>query len=114
MTLTDIETRPPEAPKSVDPASILVVIPTLNEARHIETCIRSLIADDADMLDVDITVADGGSTDETVSIVKSMISEFPKLKLLDNPKRLQSAAINLAAGVAEREADVQAAAEATA
>ncbi|KCZ97861.1 putative glycosyl transferase ExoA [Hyphomonas polymorpha PS728] len=46
---------------------------------------------------IPLTVADGGSTDETVAIVKRLMAEFPNLRLLVNEKRLQSAAINLAA-----------------
>ncbi|MFN4185384.1 MAG: glycosyltransferase family 2 protein [Hyphomonas sp.] len=83
-------------PQGVDPASILAVIPALNEARHIETCIRSLMQGSPLLRLVPLTVADGGSTDETVVIVKRLMAEFPNLRLLENPKRLQSTAVNLA------------------
>lgn len=85
------------APLGVDPAAILAVIPALNEARHIEACIRSLMQGSPLLRLVPLTVADGGSTDETIQIVKRLMVEFPNLRLLENPKRLQSAAINLAA-----------------
>src|SRR5690606_2394808 len=39
---------------------------------------------------------DGGSTDGTREIVERMIGELPDLVLLDNPGRLQAAAVNLA------------------
>lgn len=83
--------------QGVDPSSILAVIPALNEARHIETCIRTLMRGSPLLRLVPLTVADGGSTDETVAIVKRLMKEFPNLRLLENPKRLQSAAMNLAA-----------------
>lgn len=76
---------------------ILAVIPTLNEARHIETCIRSLMAGTPELRLVPLTVADGGSTDETVKIVEGLKAEFPNLRVLHNPKKLQAAALNLAA-----------------
>lgn len=86
-----------EATPAMAPASILAVIPALNEERHIETCIRSLMAGDARLASIPLVVADGGSTDATVSIVEGLAAEFPNLRVIHNPKRLQAAAINLAA-----------------
>ncbi len=70
----------------------LIVIPTLNEAAHIEKCIRSL----ANSESADIVVADGGSTDETKQIVLNLRNEFPQIRLLTNPDQIQSAGLNLA------------------
>lgn len=88
----------------VDPSSILAVIPALNEARHIEACIRSLMAGSPKLRQVPLLVADGGSDDDTVAIVERLKSEFANLSILHNPKRLQSAAINLAAELRATEA----------
>lgn len=77
--------------------TVLAVIPALNEERHIEACIRSLMDGDDRLRQVPLTVADGGSTDRTVAIVENLQKEFPNLRVLHNPKRLQSAALNLAA-----------------
>lgn len=86
------------APRAVvAPETILAVIPTLNEARHIETCIRSLMAGTPELRRVPLTVADGGSADDTVNIVEGLKGEFPNLRVLTNPKKLQAAALNLAA-----------------
>ena len=49
---------------------ILVVIPTLNEAAHIENCLRSLLSG-PDLAGVECIVADGGSSDGTSSVVRS-------------------------------------------
>lgn len=89
----DSKTR---ALRAVDPASVLVVVPTLNEAAHIETCLRSLLAGPGDVRDMPVIVADGGSTDRTVDIVTALQTDFPNLQVLHNPKRLQAAALNLA------------------
>ena len=79
-----------------EPASILVVVPTLNEAEHIETCLISLMDGAKDVDQMSIVVADGGSTDATRKIVSRMAETRPNLTLIDNPGRLQSRAVNLA------------------
>lgn len=76
---------------------VVVVIPTLNEGRHIEACVRSLMTGDARLKQVEVVVADGGSRDWTRAAVEMLQAEFPNLRLINNPKRLQSAAVNLAA-----------------
>jgi succinoglycan biosynthesis protein ExoA len=91
--MTEINKDPAPA---LAPEAILAVIPALNEERHIETCIRSLMAGDARLREVPLIVADGGSTDHTVAIVESLKAEFPNLQVIHNPKRLQAAAMNLA------------------
>lgn len=76
-------------------ARCLIVIPCLNEARHIEGLIAKLNGALQD-LDAEIVVADGGSTDGTRDIVQRISSLNPKVSLLHNPKKIQSAAVNLA------------------
>ena len=88
---------PPAPERAVQGSDILVVIPTLNEEAHIEACLRSLVNGDVRLSEVLIVVADGGSTDRTRTIVRNFAVDFPNVVLLDNPRRLQSAAINLAA-----------------
>ncbi|SCB35484.1 glycosyltransferase family 2 protein [Rhizobium hainanense] len=73
----------------------IIVIPCLNEEKHIEPLIEKL-GQALYELDARIVVADGGSTDRTREIVRSIAEGDPRVLLLDNPKRLQSAAINLA------------------
>ncbi|MFT3719904.1 glycosyltransferase family 2 protein [Pseudorhodoferax sp.] len=86
--------------------SILVVIPTLNENATIEGVIDTLARDWPPGRAVKIVVADGGSTDGTVQRVQQMAQTRPWLSLLPNPKRIQSAAVNLAARVEGRDADI--------
>jgi succinoglycan biosynthesis protein ExoA len=73
----------------------MVIIPCLNEAAHIEALIDRLTPS-AERLDMRIVVVDGGSMDGTQRIVKRIAIRDPRVVLLDNPKRLQSAAVNLA------------------
>ena len=86
--------------------SILVVIPTLNEAHGIADVVDSLCADLPPGVDTTVVVADGGSTDGTVARVRDLMSTRPRLCLLHNPKRIQSAAVNLAARKLGRDAQV--------
>ncbi|ESQ81584.1 hypothetical protein AEAC466_21130 [Asticcacaulis sp. AC466] len=77
---------------------VLLVIPTLNEADHIGGLIERFCGGEKAYVDL-VVVADGGSDDSTVSIVQSLMETYPSLRLLHNEKRLQSAAVNLAAAV---------------
>ena len=77
--------------------SILIVIPTLNEARTIEGVIASLSPDLPPDVTASFVVADGGSTDGTTDLVRRIATGRPDVHLLYNPQRVQSAAVNLAA-----------------
>ena len=99
-----IDDQPSQQPAVA--SDVFVVIPTYNEERHIEDCIRSLMGDATDMHDVAIIVADGGSGDKTVEIVESMQQEFANLTCLHNPRKIQSAAINIAAQQAPAERSI--------
>ena len=73
--------------------SVLAVIPCLNEASHIGALVDQMLRDDA--IDA-LVVVDGGSTDGTQDIVQRRAASDPRLTLLHNPARIQSAAVNLA------------------
>jgi succinoglycan biosynthesis protein ExoA len=78
------------------PERVLAVIPCLNERAHIGKLLDDLLADAGD-LDLLIAVADGGSTDGTQEIVASISAADDRVRLIHNPKRIQSAGVNLAA-----------------
>ncbi|WP_018012140.1 glycosyltransferase family 2 protein [Sinorhizobium medicae] len=82
--------------------SSLIVIPCLDEASHIEALIEKL-RPALTPLNAQIVIADGGSIDGTRDIARRLATEDPRVLFLDNPKRIQSAAINRA--VAELGAD---------
>ena len=84
---------------------VAIVVPVLNEARDIAACLGSLLPQAA-TLDADVLVIDGGSTDATAAIVTALQKIHPRIKLLDNPRRLQSAAMNLAARAAASDVTV--------
>jgi len=93
-----------QKPMTEATASILIVIPCLNEAAHIGGLLDQL-RPAAARLGGCIIVADGGSTDGTQGIVENIAAQDPRVILLDNPKRIQSAAINLAVAALGEGAD---------
>lgn len=82
----------------------LIVVPTLNEARHIGPLLAHLLVEAAAM-DARIIVADGGSTDGTPAIAAAIAAANPRVALIHNPKQIQSAAMNLAVAVYGDDAD---------
>ena len=76
-------------------ARTIIIVPTLNEARHIGDLLAALLIE-AEALEARVVVADGGSADGTADIVAERALDAPRLVLIHNPQRIQSAAINLA------------------
>lgn len=83
---------------------ILAIVPCLNEAAHIELIMKGLVAE-AQLLDMEIAVVDGGSTDGTTEIVARFAKQHPVVSLLENPKRFQSSSVNLAVATIGARAD---------
>ncbi len=94
-------TMKPDASASV---SSLIIIPCLNEEKHIEPLLAKL-SREIDHMNAKIVVADGGSKDATREIVARISMADPRIVLLDNPRRLQSAATNLAVATFGRDYD---------
>ncbi len=84
---------------------ILIVIPCLNEIKHIEKLVTRLIQQ-TENLNKTIVIADGGSTDGTIDVVQKLCATHTCVKLLSNPKRIQSAGVNLAVEIYGNEADL--------
>ena len=75
---------------------VSVVLPVLDEERHIEACLRSVLAQDYPADQYEVIVADGGSTDRTREIVGAIAAGDSRVRLIDNPGRLQAAGLNRA------------------
>lgn len=83
------------APLTVpDRPLVSVVIPCLNEERYITALLDSLAAQDYGAGDIEVLVADGGSTDRTRELVRDYQSPFRRLALVDNPRRITVAGLN--------------------
>ena len=84
----------------MDKPFVTIAMPALNEERYIAPAILSL-SRIADRFDYEILVLDGGSTDRTRQIVEVFARADPRIRLIPNERRIQSAAVNLAAAVAD-------------
>lgn len=73
----------------------LVVIPCLNEEEHIGPLIEQM-AKSVTPETGKIIVADGGSSDQTINIIKNIEQKFETVSYLHNPGKIQSCAINKA------------------
>ncbi|WP_428235439.1 glycosyltransferase family 2 protein [Gracilimonas sp.] len=73
--------------------SVTVGIPVLNEEEHIERVVNGFLDTEYPNL-AEILVADGGSTDNTRQIVEELSSKDERVKLIDNPEKFQSFALN--------------------
>lgn len=69
-----------------------VLTPVLNGERFIEACVRSVAAQNYP--EMEHIVIDGASTDRTPAIVQNLTREFPQLRLISEPDRGQSDALN--------------------
>jgi GT2 family glycosyltransferase len=75
---------------------VTVVVPVKNEAAAIEPTLRALLTQDYPRDRYEVIVADGGSEDATVPIVRRLQAEFPHLRLVFNPAGYSSAGRNTA------------------
>ena len=73
---------------------VSVVVPCLNEERHIESCLSGIVGQTYPGDRIEIFVADGGSTDGTLGTLSRLAAEIPNLQLMNNPERIQAAGLN--------------------
>jgi len=74
---------------------VSVIVPCYREAAHIEACLRSILAQETPEGGFEVLVVDGMSEDGTREIIQKIAGEDPRVRLLDNPQRFQSFAMNL-------------------
>jgi glycosyltransferase involved in cell wall biosynthesis len=73
--------------------TVTIAMPAYNEESYIEACIASVQAQDYPADRIEILVADGRSTDRTRDILARLSAEDPRIKVVDNPARLQAAGL---------------------
>ena len=75
---------------------VSVVVPCRNEERYIGACLESILDGDYPSDRLEVLVADGMSDDGTRGIVADYASRHRAVRLLDNPRRITPAAMNIA------------------
>lgn len=78
---------------------ISVVIPIYNEEKNISETLGSIYNNN--ILPYEVIVADGGSTDQTVDIIKE---QFPQVKIVNNPRKNAASGRNV--GIKHAKGDV--------
>jgi len=76
---------------------VTVIVPVRNEAAYIERCLYSIAAQDYPRSALEVLVVDGRSEDGTRQVVSRFAAESTiDLRLIDNPRLLPAAAMNVA------------------
>jgi len=70
-----------EISNAPQPDRVSVIVPALNEATRLPTCLAALIAQPVEV--AEILAVDGGSTDGTQTIVQSFRERDPRVRLID-------------------------------
>lgn len=83
---------------------VSIIIPCFNESRFIGQCLDSIIAGDYPHQDIEILIVDGGSNDETRSIVEEYSRKYPFVRTVNNPHRLKPHGLNI--GIKSSKGDV--------
>jgi succinoglycan biosynthesis protein ExoA len=86
---------------------VTLAVPCLNEAHHIEACLDTIFHQEYPADRFEVLVADGGSTDGTREILARAAAREPRLKVIDNPRRVQAAGLNEILAVARGEVIVR-------
>jgi glycosyltransferase involved in cell wall biosynthesis len=80
-----------------DAPTVSVLVPVLDEEEWISEVIERLAAQS--LPSIEIIIADGGSTDATRAIVADYAAADTRVRLIDNPGRIQSSGLNRALAV---------------
>lgn len=75
---------------------ISVIIPCFNEEKYIAALIENLLQQDYPKDKTEIIFADGLSSDRTKEIIQRYQTDYPFIKLIDNPYRVVPHALNAA------------------
>lgn len=81
--------------------SVSILIPCFEERNFIRQCVESIRGFDLPpSTTLEVLILDGMSTDGTREIVSEIAAMDPGIRLIDNPRRTQSAALNLGIAIA--------------
>ena len=71
------------------------LFPAVTRSATSATCLDSIIAGDFPLERLEILVVDGMSDDGTRDQVRSYAERYPVVRMLDNPKKITPAAMNV-------------------
>ena len=74
---------------------VTVIIPCRNEEKFIDKCLDSIVANGYPKNRIEVLVVDGMSKDGTREIVEGYEECYSFIRLLDNPKKIVPAALNI-------------------
>ena len=74
---------------------VTVIVPCRNEEHYIAACLDSIVATRHPLDRLEVIVVDGASDDRTRAIVADYTARYPCMRLLDNPRRITPAAMNI-------------------
>ena len=83
--------------------SVSVMMPVRNEQAHLVAAVESVLSQNY-LGKLEILLAVGPSVDETDRVAKELVAKHPNIKLIENPKGLTTAGLNLA--IAQSNSDV--------
>jgi len=86
-----------------DSPFITIIMPIRNEADFIERAIKSVLDNDYPAERMEILVVDGMSNDGTRNVVTNLSKQDGRIRMLDNPKRITPAAMNIGIKAAQGE-----------
>ena len=82
------------------PVEVTVIVPVRNEGAHVDALLGDLLGQDFPPERLEVLVVDGQSTDDTRARAEAVAARDPRVRVLDNPRRLSSAARALGASAA--------------
>lgn len=85
---------------------VTVMMPVRNEQNHLASAVESVLAQNYPG-EIEIILALGPSTDDTDQVAQELSRKYPTLKLIENPRGLTTAGLNLAIEKAKGEVIVR-------
>jgi GT2 family glycosyltransferase len=76
--------------------SISIIMPVRNEENYIRESLATVLAQEYPRELLEVLIADGMSTDGTRAIIQEIQTDFPNIRLIDNPERIVPTALNRA------------------
>ncbi len=83
---------------------VSIIVPCRNEHAHVAAAVASMLSQQGINGEFEVIVADGASSDGTRQLLDQLATSQPRLRVIDNPRRIVSSGLNLA--IAAARADV--------